>query len=232
MRKLKIGIALAFFTLGLGQSAEAGSIKLKISSSTCSVACADLEITGGANEVVFAGLFGDIELVISAGTSNNTGTPGLAYLQQIDITTNTLGAAEMLTIELSQTDFLLPTGPAHLGSSTGGSGFSLNGGSSATFTSAYSSANTYFDYQLMTADLACNIMGVAPPGACSAITSTPVNAMAPYSLTNRFVLNLGVNSSLALTGTTTVTVPESGSTMAFLGFGLLVVGLVSRKVLV
>jgi hypothetical protein len=158
-----------------------------------------------AGAVTWVGSLGSWKLNVTTGVSKPVvGSPSAPELDlnSIDATTR---AGGVLTITLSDSGFMLDgTARAIIGGTTAGS---------VTY-------KTWADATLLTSQ-------TFGSGPFSGITLGSVTANGPYSLSEQVIITqhgAGVSSFDA-----NLTVPDSGSTMALLGFGLLAVESLRRK---
>jgi hypothetical protein len=236
MHKLMVGFAAAVLVGVLSAPAEAGLISIQVSSSSaCGGACVlSGTLSAVGNGLTYVATYGDLSLTVSAH-SNNPGDSLAGQLSQTDIAAHsTNGTAQDVTVQISQADFLSPTGDALLQSAISGTGFSPSSTSSATLISAYDAGNGLFVYPALTTtpSLVCTINVSTLNCLPSTMTSISVTSTPSYSLTNEFAINLAAGSSttVALTGTTTLlAVPDGGMTVSLLGMAMAGLGFISRR---
>jgi hypothetical protein len=238
MRKVVVGLALALFMLSLGQSAEAGTISLRLTD-TGTLATTGI-IVGAGNIVSFSGTVGDYTVALTGGASNNPGaTTATLGVTNLVITNPTGGGGGSLLIELSQTDYSSPAGPV----------VSLDSSATSNYTNTPAGQTVTFQSHLNTANTLFGLGGTSPlllmSGGCGLgctegddedAAAVLVGGLGPlYALTNVTTITLapGAERTISSTGDTVVAnVPDGGSTMAFLGLGLLFVATLGRKMLV
>jgi len=210
----------------------------------------DFSIDGGARFVgaasagstaIFSGTVGGLfDVVLTLGTTNSPGTPGLAFETQGNNIITTLyggGSANQHTLHVyvSSTDFTNPTSPPPTILHNTSSISELTGATSVTFTSYASTTNTLFATSGGTTASTGYSYDVSGPqssgGQGSSSTMFSPNG-SKYSLTNIGDYKMDGGTSVTIVGGNTSVTPTpvpSGVVMALTGLPVLGLGLWMRR---
>jgi hypothetical protein len=211
------GIALV--TMVAGQASAIPTMRLTSGATTITILDNSiLDLSSLPGTVVYSGAIGSFFVNVDTGITKPT--IGGAMQPELDLNWVVVsGGAGSLTIEFSETDFLLDA-PLPL-SVTAGAGGTLGGVGTLTYMTYLDDPNALFGTgSLLTTQ---NFSSLAYSGVKYAST----NATQPYSLTQVMTITHGsgiTNSS----GDLTLKVPEPGS-LLLLGSGLLGVGIWGRR---
>ena len=187
------------------------------------------------NKIAFNGSYGDF--TVDTSVLGQTNTPGSSTMGSLQIGTlairNATSGQKSLTVTLSATDYVLPSGSTlSLNSSIGGTFLQTASGDNFTFVSYADSSNTIFGTGTGTSSQSFTSAG---PGQQSFhdTTSTSFTRSGSYSLTNVSTFVVSSNGEVNISGTTTTTgagtgvggaaVPEPGTVVMSLS-GLLLLG--------
>jgi len=233
-KRLLMGAAcgLAMLVLASGQ-ARAGTLEIVISSGATTYDILDgspLDQNMGMNGITVQGgvvgnpgplVFPDFVIVGLSASTNNPGAAnptGAILTVTGDIIRSTGGGTQSITITVTDTDYMLPTGSKVLTSNSSSTFTNVTANDTHTFTSWYNPSNT-----ASARDVSSGMIKYTATGAQTQSNSIPIPLMVPagsqstYGLTNDTVLTMAgstIGAEIGFRGTTTVlgtAIPEPAS---------------------
>lgn len=230
---LMVAALVGAATLGAPTRAQAGFSMTISESGGPSVTINDNDLPLGTasdsasqlGRIIFNGSVGDFDFQVSVGTSNAPGTANLAQLTINNLSISTLGFAgdKTVTVTLSDTGFMTPTGVQGLISQL--SSTQLPTGSSISYQSSVTAGGP---------PVLGSLLSLSTVGGTSANNSVNITT-APYTLTSvttYTVHGAGVGNTLTVqtTGLTAVVVPApAGAVLALTGVPCMSLGCWLRR---
>jgi len=227
-KRLLMGVAcgLGMLALASGQ-ARAGTLEIVISEGGTSFDILDngpLDTNPATNLIQALGtglVFPDFKVVGLNASTNNPGADnpiGAVLTVGAEIQRTTGGAAQSITITVTDEDYVLPAGPKLLSSSASGTYTNTAAGDSQTFTSWFNPSNTAFAKDPPpSGPLTFLSTGAGVNSHSNSVAAISVGSAATYGLTNETVLTMagasaGSTPDMVIGGTTQVLgVPEPAS---------------------
>jgi len=223
---LSLSVAVVLILTAVPQAQASSMLSLGVSGATVScdnstaagvaacIAAGFSTVVGasGANAITFTGVVNGVQLGNVFLSSNNPGTPTIAFALDVkfDIRNNS-GAARTLTVDFAINNFTQPVGPVFLSASQSANWTTSTAGDSQTFIAWERNTNDLVvpGGTAVATTVAC----VSPGGVTSPCgeqsPDTNVNVTAPFALTGRQVVTMAAGTVGTYSGTSTLSsVPQ------------------------